>query len=712
MSLRRLAPLIAVLASLLAAAPARAATVYVTGNGQSKVVHYEAAPGETNLVSVKVMALWPDTLRFEAGPPPTAGAGCEEITDVYGTVVTCPKQGVIRIDATLGDGDDRWDSPMAVPVHVEGEAGNDALNGGTADDVVDGGPGDDTFQTQELWGPSPGADEWIGGEGSDWITYEGRSFDPLTITLDDAANDGLAGENDNVRSDIESVSGGYGADSITGSAGPDRLFGDDGVDHLDGAGGNDYLADGMWCTADELDGGAGDDRVFVDGANIVDAGPGNDKIESFSLGCPGSSIQGGDGTDLVDLSRGGSAVVVTLDDVADDGPLGFPDWGSNVASDIEDVIGTYGSDVLIGSDGSNAFDGGPGDDVIDGGGGSDALGGGGGFDAVDYSTRAASVSVDLDGAAGDDGEAGEGDTVQASVESIWTGGGDDVLTGNGDDNAFDGGPGADVMTGGGGQDAVDYSLRSGAVTADLSGSQGDDGEAGEGDSIAGDIEDLYGGGGNDSLTGSSVANFLDGGAGDDLMSLVDAIADSGVCGDGNDRVTADDLDAVEDDCEDVQRTVPATPAGPGTTTTPTSTLPPRLASSDVLGTRGTRPQDTTPPTIALRQVPTTLSKLLRSGQVVDVICSEQCGGTLHLTLTAAAAKRLGIKTRGSGPVRIGTGLTAGMTRGRFQMRIRIKAAYRRRLAKAKHPRITLSARLQDPDGNERMRVTTLKLKTR
>src|SRR4051812_10421374 len=95
-----------------------------------------------------------------------------------------------------------------------------------------------------------------------------------------------------------------------------------------------------------------------------------------------------------------------------------------------------------------AFDGGPGndtligaaaDDTFDGGTGADDLSGGGGSDTADYSSRTAALRVTLDGI-GDDGEgcpnvlSCEGDNVNADVENIAGGAGNDTLFGNGEAN--------------------------------------------------------------------------------------------------------------------------------------------------------------------------------------------------------------------------------------------------------------------------------------
>jgi serralysin len=61
------------------------------------------------------------------------------------------------------------------------------------------------------------------------------------------ANDGTAGEGDNLGSDVEKVFGGAGADRITANGAANEIrggFGDDVINAVDGIGGNDTLSAG------------------------------------------------------------------------------------------------------------------------------------------------------------------------------------------------------------------------------------------------------------------------------------------------------------------------------------------------------------------------------------------------------------------------------------------------------------------------------------
>jgi hypothetical protein len=127
------------------------------------------------------------------------------------------------------------------------------------------------------------------------------------------------------------------------------------------------------------------------------------------------------------------------------------------------------------------------------------------------------------------------------------------------------GTGTDVVTGGPSVDRVSYEDRVSPVIVSIGGIA-DDGEPGESDTVAEDVEDILGGAGADSIAGSAGANDIDAGpgadsvnpgggpdtveagAGDDSISVRDGVPDRVSCGEGTDRVTADAFDAL-DGCE-------------------------------------------------------------------------------------------------------------------------------------------------------------------
>jgi Ca2+-binding RTX toxin-like protein len=323
-------------------------------------------------------------------------------------------------DVLVGDvGDDQ----------LLGREGNDQLTGGEGTDTLDGGPGADEL----LW--SPGPDDFHGGtdpgpvvaphqpgivgggadggirdpESTDTVTYQFEK-QPLTISIDDNANDGEAGEGDNVHSDIERVLGGDVDDRIEGNSkfntidglfGDDKLFGYGGADALSGDSGQDELRGGEG--NDRLDGGYGDDLlVGEEGNDLLTGGPGAD------------TMRGGAGTDTVSYADGQAVPVsVTFDGAANDGAATEAD---NVGVDVENAAGGPGDDKLTGDERANALSGGAGNDAIDGGEGIDQLDGGAGDDTI--TSRDASADTVTCGAGNDTVIADATDKVAADCENV------------------------------------------------------------------------------------------------------------------------------------------------------------------------------------------------------------------------------------------------------------------------------------------------------
>ncbi|MCB0878523.1 MAG: hypothetical protein KDC46_06030 [Thermoleophilia bacterium] len=256
-----------------------------------------------------------------------------------------------------------------------GNDGNDTIDAGDGDDSVDGGNGDDTLQggggdDWSAWGP--GNDSFDGGDGFD-IYYGGNALAALTVTLDDVANDGVAGELDNVRGSVEEVIGTMWSDVFWGNDSRNVFDGQDGNDEIHGGGGPDTLYGGAG--DDQLFGDAGSDRLFGHrGADLLNGGPGFDRTSYESAGqmmmfadSRGAKLSLPESHNP-NTTRG---VVVSLDGKANDG---IPGEHDNVQ--VEGVTGTEFDDLLIGSDSDNDLDGLGGDDRIFGKGGDDLLLGG------------------------------------------------------------------------------------------------------------------------------------------------------------------------------------------------------------------------------------------------------------------------------------------------------------------------------------------------
>jgi hypothetical protein len=194
---------------------------------------------------------------------------------------------------------------------ISGEGGPDYLNGGfsnatldPAGNVLDGGDEHDFFDA----GRTPGPDRFVGGSGNDeptdfatvlggnplingaqasvaggdTVSYQTRTYDAagsagVTADLDGNADDGAAGEADEIETDVEALTGTLRDDTLTGSAQPNRLTAGLGVDKLSGGAGADdlRLKDGVRDRC--FSKGAGD---FVD-ADLADPDP--DECPPFGI---------------------------------------------------------------------------------------------------------------------------------------------------------------------------------------------------------------------------------------------------------------------------------------------------------------------------------------------------------------------------------------------------------------------------------------------
>ena len=269
-----------------------------------------------------------------------------------GLNATFTASAVKSVAVNAGGGDDVVNtSAVNKPTVLNGGTGNDRLTSGPAADALNGGDGNDVLDG------GTGADFLSGGAGQDTATYASRTAG-VTVSLDNVANDGAPGEKDDVRSDVENLTGGSGDDTFTGDKDSNTLIGNGGNDKLFGGDG-----------ADVLDGGTGADQLYgQNGDDFLDGGTGTDYLS------------GGGGTaDTVAYATRTKAVTVSLDGVANDGEAGENDF---VNSDVEGIIGGAGNDTLTGNAGANVIFGGAGNDVIYGGDGADTLFGGAGADRL------------------------------------------------------------------------------------------------------------------------------------------------------------------------------------------------------------------------------------------------------------------------------------------------------------------------------------------
>lgn len=355
-----------------------------------------------------------DDLTGTPGPDVIVGLGGDDfISGLGGADLICAGDGFDVVSA--GDGPDR----------VRGDAGDDALNGGGGHDVLLGMGGIDALfgeagDDRLVGGPNtglgiegliggPGDDHLDGGAGVDAAQY----FDaPRGVRVDLSAGTATGHGSDRIV-DVEGAVGSNFDDVLIGDAGGNGLSGQVGADTIRGLGSGSF-ASGRY---DVLSGDDGADRIV-----------------------------GGGGFDMAAYSRIPVSVTVDLAAGTASGQ------GRDTLEGIEGAVGSRLDDVLLGNAADNAFAPGSGDDAVDGR---------AGRDTVSYFDAAGSVIVDL--AAGlATTEAGT--ATLARIENVWGSFGNDMLTGDGRDNALlgfrgrdrlAGGPGDDLLAGGAGADQAD-----------------------------------------------------------------------------------------------------------------------------------------------------------------------------------------------------------------------------------------------------------------
>lgn len=251
---------------------------------------------------------------------------------------------------------------------------------------------------------------------------------------------------------------GVSSDSVNGLAGDDTLYGGNGNDTLLGGVDNDSLYGGN--DKDSLVGGDGNDVLI-----------GEAQKDTLSGGVGNDTLQGGDDDDLIngdagdDLLNGGRGKDTLLGGDGNDMLIAGTGFGSVDNNQREYLFGGTGNDVLLGGDYSDFLSGDDGTDTLEGGGGNDNLAGGSGNDSL-------SGGIGMDTVDGGDGQ-----------DTISGGDGDDVLYGSDGDDLILGDAGNDTLTGGRGND------------------------------------DLQGGAGNDVFNEDYGRNWIDAGAGNDIIRI-------------------------------------------------------------------------------------------------------------------------------------------------------------------------------------------------
>jgi len=289
---------------------------------------------------------------------------------------------------------------------VDGTEAADELSGATGDDTLSGAGGDDILHS------SQGNDTIHGGEGND--TLVSLIDKPLHVDL---GIDGFqrTGQGVDLIVGIENLYGGAAKDILKGNATDNSLVGGLGRDRLSGRSGDDSIIGG-------------------EGIDFIDGGLGRDTVLYF----------------------GGAAIEVSM---SNRGPrhIGF---ASDHLRSIESIVSASGDDRLIGSSKANHMNSGGGDDLVsgragrdvfNGASGDDVLIGGKGFDTAVFFGGMDAI-VDLSVAKRQD--TGSGMDRLSGIECVYSGSGNDELSGNASGNGLYSGDGADLLSGRSGNDSL------------------------------------------------------------------------------------------------------------------------------------------------------------------------------------------------------------------------------------------------------------------
>ncbi|WP_415891703.1 calcium-binding protein [Neptuniibacter sp. PT8_73] len=346
-----------------------------------------------------------------------------EAQNIYGTETSDRLVGSDKTDYLFGyAGDDT----------LKGGSGSDRIYGGVGNDHLEGGKGSDIYyfnrgdgQDVIIDNATSDTDKIVLGEGilREHVSITRSGYD---IVLKIADPDGLADDQITLNYQFVSSSGASRieqvifsdgtllehaemfreAQNIYGTEASDRLVGSDKTDYLFGYAGDDTLKGGSGSDRiyggvgnDHLEGGKGSDIYYFnrgDGQDVIidNATSGTDKIVL------GEGIL----REHVSITRSGYDIVLNIadpDGLADDKiTLNYQFVSSSGASRIEQVLfsdgtllehaemfreaqnmfGSVGNDVLVGSDKTDYLFGYAGDDTLKGGSGSDRIYGGVGND--------------------------------------------------------------------------------------------------------------------------------------------------------------------------------------------------------------------------------------------------------------------------------------------------------------------------------------------
>jgi Ca2+-binding RTX toxin-like protein len=400
-------------------------------------------------------------------------------------------------------------------------SGNDFLTGNSRDNGLTGGLGDDTYFFDAATALGTDTLDESGG-GTDTLDFS------LTTTRSVSINLSLAGQQSVNAGNLDLIlSAANTFEKVIGGSLNDRITGNSLANRLTGGPGNDSLT-----------GGALNDTYVFD----ADVALGNDTLTELVSG----------GTDTLDFGATTQNVSINL------GLTGLQSVNGNLmvalsaVNTFENVIGGSGNDTINGNTLANRLEGRGGDDMLvgtlgddtfvfdtDGQLDTDTLFDSSGVDTFDFSlTTTQAITVNLSTVSPTIQQVNANLrlklTSATAFENVIGGSMNDTITGNALNNRLEGGAGDDtyvfdtdgklgsdiVRESGGGADTLDFSLTTTriitinlatttlqAVNLNLNLTL----QAGS------TIENVFGGSGNDSITGNALDNRLEGGPGNDTL---------------------------------------------------------------------------------------------------------------------------------------------------------------------------------------------------
>lgn len=280
------------------------------------------------------------------------------------------------------------------------------------------------------------------------------------------------------------LNGGRGDDNITGGTLSETIIGGRGADTIDGGNGDDIIIAGDSDDGDGADtvhGGEGDDQIY--GGYYTDTvygDAGNDTFfflnDDFT-----DTVDGGTDIDAIDFTAYDSAYDWVVDLTTN--LYGRTSADTSIVN-VENIFAGDGDDTITGTSGANVINGGGGNDTIVGNDGGDTVNGEGGHDQITIS------------GGGNTANGGTGnDTVTLTSWAL------------GNLSQLDGGSNFDTLSFAGFGSSYVVNLTTNNFLSDA-------------DTVATivNFEAVTAGAGNDTLTGSFVANTLNGGGGDDTIA--------------------------------------------------------------------------------------------------------------------------------------------------------------------------------------------------